>query len=126
MLKQPAQFVNLFTIGNKYLVEPYGFGAKMLSEKLREGYIEVYNHDASKIKLGDKQGKYFNAKLRTDKTVKEYDNRFAIRNCLWDTGNRLFDVNLNCEPECSSFDIVGLGFRPEGNQAYFDIVSIKV
>ncbi|MBI3190648.1 hypothetical protein HYZ41_03010 [archaeon] len=55
MLDYPAQFVNLFAIGNRILVEPYGFGIKILPEKLKEGCIEVYSHDASKIKIGKTQ-----------------------------------------------------------------------
>jgi len=121
MLEYPAQFVNLIAIGNKILVEPYGFGVKVLDVPLKQGHIEVYNHDVSKIKIGEPQEKYYNARLWIDDSAKEDDARFAVRggDCL--AYVRRFDVHLSYGPRYSCSDVAGLGFRPEGNQAYVNV-----
>ncbi len=121
MLEYPAQFVNLMIIGNRTLIEPYGLGVRTLSQKLRTGDIEVYDHDASKIVLGQHQEKYNNAKLLADESAKDYDVRFAVRAGCWLVGDGRFYVGLDSEPWYSLPIVAGLGFRPEGNQAYVDV-----
>jgi len=106
------------TIGNKVLIETHGFGVKVLAEPLRKGHIEVYDHDVSKIKLGSPQEKYYNARLWIDESAKEDDVRFAVRNGGWSAFDRRFNVNLGYGLRNSDPAVAGLGFRPEGNQAY--------
>ncbi len=121
MLEYPAQFVGLMAIGNRILIEPYGFGVKVLEEPLKPGHIEIYDHDISKIKLGKSQERYHNAKLWVDESVSEDDVRFAVRNGGWGAGDGRFGVDLNVGPRDSFPVVAGLGFRPEGNQAYFNV-----
>ena len=120
MLAHPAQFVGLMTIGNRLLIEPDGFGWKVLpeNEKLRAGPIEVYDHDVSKIIIGQPQSKYNNAKLYLDESIKDDAVRYAVRGDYWLADDRRFGVDLDCGPRCSAPDVAGLGFRFEGNQAY--------
>ncbi len=124
MLEYPVQFVNLMAMGNKILIEPYGFGCKILQDKLKGGNIEVYDHDVSKIKIGESQVKYNNAKLYVDGLAKEDDIRFAARGGDWGVDDRRFGVVLGCGPRGSDPGVAGLGFRPEGNQAYFNVNKV--
>ncbi len=118
MLAYPAQFVGLMTIGNKILIEPHGFGVKVLPEKLRAGPIEVYDHDVNNIIVGQPQVKYNNANLYLHGSAKEDDVRFAARGGCWLADAGRFDVYLGCGLRVSDPVVAGLGFRAEGNQAY--------
>ncbi|MBI2970809.1 MAG: hypothetical protein HYY37_00140 [Candidatus Aenigmarchaeota archaeon] len=124
MIGYPGQFVNLMTVGNRILIEPLGFGVKVLDERLQTGYIMVYDHDVSRIVLGEPQEKYGAAKLVVDETAREGEVRFAIRFSEWyGHGGQLIDDKrysvLLTGDTCYSFPTIGgLGFRPEGNQAY--------
>lgn len=121
MLEYPAQFVGLMAIGNKILIEPYGFGVKVLEKPLKTGHIEIYDHDISKINLGEPQKIYHNAKLWMNEPVSEDDVRFAVRGHRWGADDGRFNVDLDDGPRYSDPDVAGLGFRPEGNQAYFNV-----
>ena len=121
MLALPAQFVGLMTIGNKILVEPYVNGVpavRVLPKKLAAGPIEVYDHDVSKIVIGELQQKYNDARRYIDESAKEGDVRFAVRGGDWGASARRFDVDLDFGPRSSYPVVAGLGFRSEGNQAY--------
>lgn len=120
MLKYPAQFVNLMVIGNKTLIEPHGLGVRVLDQKLKTDDIGHYDHDVSKIILGKPQASYNNAKLLVDESAKNDDIRFAVRGGDWYADDRRFNVHLDYGPRNSGSDVAGLGFRPSGNQAYFD------
>lgn len=118
MLAYPAQFVGLSVRGNRVLEEPHGFGVHILDQPLRTGYIEVYDHDVRRIVLGKPQEKYYRAKLWVDESAKENDIRFAVRCGGWGVAGRRFGVYLAYEPRDSDPVVAGLGFRPQGNQAY--------
>lgn len=101
MLTYPAQFVNLMVIGNKTLIEPFGLGVRVLDQRLESGGIEHYDHDASKIILGNPQARYNNARLVLDESAKDDDVRFAVRGGRWTAAARRFPFDL----------IAGLGTR---------------
>jgi|GEM_PF-4197267 len=118
MLEYPAQLVGLIAIGNEILYEPTMNQIRFLQKPLRGGHIEVYDHDASRIRIGKPQEMYNSAKLWVDKSADDDAVLFAVRGGGWSVGDRRFSVHLHYGPRHSPPHVAGLGFKPSGNEAY--------